>query len=110
MRFYELKGLSDEVANRLIVECPQVEFKEVLDNPEVFSKKIIVFRGNYDHFDTTRLCARIFEYISTEDRWIVSDVTIYDMFIASFYHHFSKMELESKFKAFCNSAGFVMDA
>lgn len=110
MRFYELKGLSDETARSLIAECPKVEMKEVLDNPEILSKKILVFRGNYDGFATNRLCARTFEYIAEENRWRVSDVTIYDMFITSFDYHFSKRELESKFEDFCNAKGFVMDA
>ena len=110
MRFYDLKGLSDETASSLIAKCPKVEVKEVLDNPEILSKKILVFRGNYDGFDTNRLCARTFEYIPTEDRWKVLDVTIYDLFVSSFEYHFSKQELESKFKAFCNAKGFLMDA
>lgn len=109
MRFYELKGLSDEEARDLIAKCPQVEIKKVLESPEIFSKKVLVFRGNYDGFDTNRLCARTFEYILTEEKWKVSDVTIYDMFVSSFAYHFSKTELESKFKAFCNEKGFVMD-
>ena len=40
MRFYDLKGLSDETASSLIAKCPKVEVKEVLDNPEILSKKI----------------------------------------------------------------------
>lgn len=110
MRFYDLKGLSDEAARNLIAKCPKVEVREVLDNPEILSKKILVFRGNYDGFATNRLCARTFEYIPTENRWRVSDVTVYDMFITSFVHLFSKQELESKFENFCNAKGFVMDA
>ena len=110
MRFCELKGLSDEVASGFIAECPQFEVKEVLDNPEILSKKLLVFRGNYDGFATNRLCARTFEYISAEDRWKVSDVTIYDMFVTNFAYHFSRQELELKFKAFCNAKGFVMEA
>ena len=110
MRFYDLKGLSDEVASDLIAKCPKVELKTILDNPEILSKKILVFRGNYDGFATDRLCARTFEYIPTEDSYKVADFTIYDMFGASFNHHFSKRELESDFEAFCNSKGFVMDA
>lgn len=110
MRFYDLIGLSDEVASSLIAKCPKVEVKEVLDNPEILLKKILVFRGNYDGFDTNRLCARTFEYIQTEARWRVSDVTVYDMFITSFAHHFLKRELESEFEDFCNANGFVMDA
>ena len=110
MRFGDLKGLSDEVASGLIAECPQVEVKKVLGNPEILSKKVLVFRGNYDCFATNRLCARTFEYIPTEDRWKVLDVTIYDLFVSSFEYHFSKQELESKFKAFCNAKGFLMDA
>ena len=110
MRFYDLKGLSDEVASGLIAKCPKVELKTILDNPEILPKKILVFRGNYDGFDTNRLCARTFEYIPTEDRYKVADFTIYDMFGSGFAHHFSKRELESDFEAFCNSKGFVMDA
>lgn len=110
MRFYDLKGLSDEVASKLIAKCPRVEVKEVLDNPQILAEKVLVFRGNYDGFDTNRLCARTFEYISKEGRWKVSDVTVYDMFMSSFAYHFSKIELESQFKAFCNAKGFVMDA
>lgn len=107
MRFYDLKGLSDEEANSLIVKCPKVELEEVLKNPEILSQKVLVFRGNYDEFDTNRLCARIFEYIPKEDRWKVSDFTIYDMFEISFNHHFSKKELNSRCN--CKSKGFVMD-
>ena len=110
MRFYELKGLSDEKAKSLIAKCKKVETKKVLENPEILSKKVLVFRGNYDGFDTNRLCVRTFEYILTEERWKVSDVSVYDMFVSSFAYHFSKMELESNFKAFCNAKGFVMDA
>ena len=110
MRFCELKGLSDEGASCLIAKCPKVEFKKVLDNPEMLSGKVLVFRGNYDGFDTNRLCARTFEFISTEDRWKVIDFTIYDMWGAGFCHHFSKRELEAEFNAFCNSKGFIMDA
>ena len=40
MRFYDLKGLSDETASTLIAKCPKVEVKEVLDNPKILSKKI----------------------------------------------------------------------
>lgn len=39
MRFYDLKGLSDENARNLIAKCPKVEVKKVLDNPEILSKK-----------------------------------------------------------------------
>ena len=110
MRFYELKGLSDKEANELIIKCPQAAFKEVLDRPGDFSKKVLVFRGNYDGFATNRLCARIFRYILEEDKWEVADVTVYDMFISGFYYHFSTAELESEFKDFYNGKGFVMDA
>lgn len=110
MRFCDLKGLRDEEASKLIANCPRVEAKEVLDNPESFSKKLLVFRGNYDGFDTNGLCARTFEYIPTEDRWKVSDIIVYKMSGASFEKHFSKLELESNFKAFYNAEGFVMDA
>lgn len=108
MRFYDLKGLSDEEASSLIAKCPQVELQKVLESPEILSKKVLVFRGNYDGYATDRLCARTFEYIPTEDRWKISDFTIYDMFGTSFDYHFSKNELESKIN--CNSKGFVMDA
>ena len=33
MRFYDLKGLSDEVASSLIAKCPKIKVKKVLDNP-----------------------------------------------------------------------------
>lgn len=108
MRFYDLKGLSDEEANSLIAKCPKVELEEVLKNPEILSQKVLLFRGNYEEFATNRLCARTFEYIPKEDRWKVSDFTIYDMFGISFYHHFSKEELKSRFN--CKAKGFVMDA
>lgn len=110
MRFCDLKGLSDEVAFGLIEKCPQVEMKEALDNPEIFSGKFLVFLGNYDGFDTNRLCARTFEYISTEHKWKVSDVSIYDFFISSYFYHFSKPELQNQFYAFCNARAFLMDA
>lgn len=110
MRFYDLEGLSDEEARSLIAKCPQVELKEVLENPKVLLKKVLVFQGNYEEFDTNRLCARTFEYIPTEDRWKVSDFTIYDMFGVSFDHHFPKWQLELNFRTFCNAKGFVMDA
>lgn len=110
MRFYDLKGLSDKEASSLIAECSKVEMKEVLENPEILSKKILVFRGNYDGYATDRLCARTFEYIQKEKRWKVSDITIFDMFTTYFNHHFSKQELEVSFEAFCKSQGFVMDA
>lgn len=110
MRFYDLKGRDDEEARKLIAECPKVEVKEVLENPESLLGKILVFRGNYEGFDTNRLCARTFEYISEEDKWKVSDVTVYDMVTSSFCKHFLKQELESKFEAFCKGKGFVMDA
>ncbi len=110
MRFYDLKDLGDEEAKSLIGKCPKVEVKKVLENPEILSKKILVFRGNYEGFATNRLCARTFEYIPAEQKWKVSDVTVYDMFITSFDHHFSRKELETDFNAFCNGQGFVMDA
>lgn len=108
MRFYDLKGLSDEEASSLIAKCPKMELKEALDNPQLLTKRVLVFRGNFDGFDTTRLCARTFEYIPKKDRWKVSDFTIYDMWGSSFDYHFSKLELEERFN--CNAKGFVMDA
>jgi len=110
MRFYDLEGLSDDVASGLIEECLKVEMQKILDNPELLFEKVLVFRGNYDGFATNRLCARTFRYMPAEDRWVVSDVTIYDMFITSFDYHFSKQELKLKFEPFCNAQGFVMDA
>lgn len=110
MRFYDLKCLGDEEVNSLIEKCPKLEVKKVLENPEILSEKILVFRGNYEGFATNRLCVRTFEYIQSEEKWEVSDVTVYDMFKSSFDHHFSKVELEVNFKAFCNGQGFVMDA
>lgn len=109
MRFCELRGLDNEVASSLIAKSPKVEAKKFLDNPESFSKKILVFRGNYDGFDTNRLCVRTFEYISKEKKWKVSDVIIYDLFTSSFDYHFSKRELEEKFEAFVKAKGFAMD-
>ncbi len=110
MRFHDLKGLSDEEASSLIAGCSKVEMKQVLENPEILLKKILVFRGNYDGYATDRLCVRTFEYIQKEKRWKVSDITVFDMFTTSFYYHFSKQELETKFEAFFKSQGFVMDA
>lgn len=110
MRLYDLIGLSDEEASSLIAKSPKSEMKAILDNPEILSEKLLVFRGNYDGFDTNRLCARTFKYIPAENRWKVSDITIYDMFVSSFAYHFSREELEAKFKAFCNATGFIMDA
>ena len=110
MRFRDLNGLSDEVACASIEECQQVEMNEILDNPMILSEKILVFEGNYDGFDTNKLCVRTFEYISTEQRWKVSDVSIYDFFISSYYHLFSKEELREQFSTFCNMKGFVMYA
>lgn len=110
MRFYDLEGLEDEKTNSLIEKCPKLEVKKVLENPEILLEKILVFRGNYEGFATNRLCARTFEYIQAEEKWKVSDVTVYDMFKSSFDHHFSRVELEVNFKAFCNGQGFVMDA
>ncbi|MCI8277301.1 MAG: hypothetical protein HFJ46_05200 [Clostridia bacterium] len=109
MRFYELINLSDEEANELIKKSPRIEMKEVLEHPEDFVGKLLVFRGNYDGFATNRRCARTFEYILSKQRWRVSDVTIYDMFSSSFAYLFSSKELKEKFKAFCEAKAFVMD-
>ena len=109
MRFCELKGLEDRVASSLIAKSPYVELRDVLEKPGKFKGKKLVFRGNYDNFDTNRLCTRTFEYLPGEDRWKVEDVTVYDLFVSSFDYHFSKQELEERFEAFCNSKGFVMD-
>ena len=110
MRFKELKGLSNEEASRRITACPQIQMRKVLDNPEILSNKVIVFRGNYDGFDTRNLCARTFQYISAENRWLVSDFILINMSRTQYDHHFSKQEVEKQFRAFCNSAGFIMDA
>lgn len=110
MRFYDLGNLSDEVVLKTIAECPKVEMKKVLENPELLLGKVLVFRGNYDGYATNRPCARTFEYLPAEDTWIVSDFTLYDMFGTSFAKHFTLQELEVQFKAFCDAEGFVMDA
>jgi len=47
MRFYDLEGLSDDVASGLIEECLKVEMQKILDNPELLFEKVLVFRGNY---------------------------------------------------------------
>ena len=111
MRFKELKGLSNEEASRRITACPQIQMRKVLDNPKILLNKVIVFRGNYDGFDTRNLCARTFQYISAENRWKVSDYDLFDMFYSSYEHHFLKEELENQFRAFCkdDSIGFIMD-
>lgn len=109
MRFYDLKNLSDEEARSLIAKCQKIKVKEVLDNPDILSKKILIFRGNYDGFATNKLCVRTFEYIPAEQRWKVSDIIVNEMFKISFDKHFKKEELQEQFKAFCNAEGFVMD-
>lgn len=109
MRFIELEGLSDSDAEILIEKCREVELNEAIENPNEYQEKIFVFLGNYDGFATNRLCARTFEYISTEGSWEVSDITVYDMFKTSFDKHFSKFDLRTKFKDFCDAKGFVMD-
>ena len=79
MRIEELKGKTNEEQSKLIAECPICKMEEALDNPKVLEKKILVFRGNYDGFCTDMLCARIVEYIPSEDRWQISDVILFDM-------------------------------
>lgn len=110
MRFKELKGLSNEEASRRIAACPQIQMSKVLDNPKILSNKVIVFRGNYDGFDTRNLCARTFQYEAVEKKWKVSDYEIFNMSHTQYDHHFSKEELKRQFKAFCESDGFIMDA
>ena len=109
MRFYDLKNLSDEEAIKLITNCPKIKMEDALKNPVSLLKKIVVFLGNYDRFDTKRLCARTFEYIPEKDRWKVCDWTIYDLWGSSFDHYFLKNEIKTQFSEFCKTTGFVME-
>lgn len=110
MRLYDLKGLSDAEANELILKSSKVKLNDALENPEILSGKILVFRGNYDGFATDRLCIRTFEYLPKEEKWEVADATVYDMWISSFCYHFKSREVRLKFERFCEAEGFVMDA
>ena len=108
MRFRELEGLSDCETKILIEKCSKVKLNEAIKNPNDFIGKVIIFLGNYDGYATNRLCARTFEYISTESRWEVSDIIIYEMFKTSFAKHFSNFDLIMRFEEFCNAKGFAM--
>lgn len=109
MRFLDLENKNDDEQNELIVKSPECKAETVLDNPKLLEKKILVFRGNYDGYATDRLCARTLEYISSEERWKVSDIILHEMFRTEFWHHFTTWELKSKFPGLCVSTGFLMD-
>ena len=109
MRLEELKNKTDEEQNEMIWSCPMHETKEILDNPELINGKVLLFRGNYDGLATSRLCARIIEYLPLEDRWKVSDMRLFDMDSTSYWHHFTREELENQFGPFCEGEGFLMD-
>ncbi len=109
MRLEDLKGKTNEEQNKLIAECPKCKIEDALDNPKVLEKKILVFKGNYDGFDTDKLCARILEYIPSENSWQISDVILFDMDGTGYWHHFTKGELKTQFIDLCKSTGFVME-
>ena len=109
MRFRELENKTDKEQNEMILFCPKYETKEILDNPKLLEGKVLVFRGNYDGYATKRLCARTIEYLSSKERWKVSDVILHEMFRTEFAYHFTREELEDKFRAFCEAKGFLMD-
>ena len=109
MRLEELKNKTDEEQNEMIWSCPMHETKEILDNPELINGKVLLFRGNYDGLATSRLCARIIEYLPLEDRWKVSDMRLYDMDRTEFWHHFTKSEFKSCFRPFYEAEGFIVE-
>lgn len=54
-------------------------------------------------------CPRIIEYLPLEDRWKVSDMRLFDMDSTSYWHHFTREELENQFGPFCEGKGFIID-
>ena len=109
MRIEELKNKTDEEQYKMILSCPMYETKEILDNPKLLEGKVLLFIGNYDGLATNRLCARTIEYLSSEDRWKVSDMRLFDMDRTEFWQHFTRWKMENKFRPFCEAKGFIME-
>ena len=109
MRIEELRNKTDDEQYKMIIYCPRCETKEILDNPTLLKGKVLMYMGNYDGLDTLRLCARIIEYLPSEDRWKVSDMRLFDMDGTEFGHHFTKEEMKRNFEPFCEARGFIVD-
>lgn len=109
MKLQDLKNRTSEEQSDLIASHEKISMREVMDNPEKFSDKILVFRGNYEGFDTDDLCVRTVKYIAKEGKWLVSDTDLSDMFTEEYDKHFTKSDLERNFPTFCDSEGFLLD-
>ena len=110
MKLKDLEGKSREEQSRLIEDQPIVFLLDMLKNPKRMQGKIVVFRGNYDEFDTDGLCVRVFEYGEKENQWKVWDIDLSDMFTSVFDHTFTGDELKMRFEAFCSRyGGFLLE-
>ena len=81
----------------------------MLENPAKMQGGLLIFRGNYEQFDTKGLCIRILEYLEKEDKWKVADLDLSDMQGNSFDRHFDKHEMWRYFRAFCEKPGFLLE-
>lgn len=109
MTVEDLRNRTSEEQSDLIASHEKISMREVMDNPEKFSDKILVFRGNYEEFDTNGLCIRTVKYITKEGKWLVSDTDLSDGFTEEYDKHFTNSDLEKNFPAFCASEGFLLD-
>lgn len=110
MKLKDLEGKSREEQSQLSEKQPKALLLDMLEEPEKMQGKILVFRGNYDGYDTEGLCVRTFEYGESEGRWKVSDIDLSDMFTTSFDYGFFGHKLKNQFKGFCSDIkGFLLE-
>ena len=109
MKLKDLKDLQREEQNQMIQSCESIVLKDAINNPNIVIGKVIVFFGNYAGFITEGLCVRTVEYIEQEEKWLVSDIDLSDMFVESFWKHYDKVEFQENFFSMYISEGFLLN-
>lgn len=108
MKLCDFIGLNGKQVMNLIRQCKFTEMETATEIPREYTKKVVLFLGNYANFDSDSdmPCARYFQYLPDEKKWKVVDITLWDGFEEEYDMHFTKKQINEKFRAFYKKTGF----
>ena len=108
MKLCDFIGSNGEQVRDLIRQCEFTNMEIATEIPEEYTKKVALFLGNYANFysDSDTPCARYFQYLPDEKLWKVVDRILVDGFEEEYAMHFTKKQINEKFREFYKKIGF----